>query len=831
MRMPHQGDVIAERYYVSHLVGQGGFCSVYEASDMRTSGAIALKVLRPDAGGGDPQIADRFRQEVQLCRQLEHPNTIKIWDLGTTKSGALFMVQEFLSGATLDDLIKSTGPFPEHRVVRILDQVLRSLAEAHRKGIVHRDLKPGNIMLVQQPGETDFVKVLDFGIAKAISPDASQVKTQTGFVICTSSYASPEALTGRGAKPATDIYAVGLIALELLTGYKIVSGNTDAEIVAKQISPEPVAIPAGIALTPLGKILVRATAKSPARRYPDAVAMLSDLHRMGPAVTPQPLPATPSPTPYLHVEQDSEPTRPIMVLDGPGMVVGDGAPLPRAGTGSAQTTVIHMPKKSGGSGKAVLVVFLLLLVVGACISAVFLLGRNDETTIAEVDTGGADDQPDVGHTQPDQVVAFTEPDLPPEPQGPTARELLDSRLAAAEWDTGSWLAQADPVEPTGTGDNPRTTSNSTNSRTPVASIDDLIAEEDTEAARLALLYESAEANQQALTLIGSAFDEGGFSDADRDTAVSELIRLTRQFVGVLLELNRCSAAERRIGDAIASARAWGVGSLVSSALDLIESDVTGCQERVALAAEQWDPNSYLGAVERANMLCDRADQLEAEPETARGLRYRCIHERQSAIAMLETALSQGSIPEAQVPQARRDLSLLNQEVLSTLLQLELTVVAQVEIEETLSDPDNLSAEEREALNSIQLELAADKGGETPSGGVDWSEISSLGDRGSSLLEDAKTMVEQPDEPLTVTYSTRVVIRTEPRGASVMQGRHNLGRTPFDQVVEATTESVVLTIKKRDYEDERVRISLVNGDVTRRLTLEAAHPFGSTGLIE
>jgi len=830
MRMPHQGDVIGERYYVSHLIGQGGFCSVYEASDMRTSGAIALKVLRPDAGGGDPQIADRFRQEVQLCRQLEHPNTIKIWDLGTTASGALFMVQEFLSGSTLDDILRETGPFPEHRVIRILDQVLRSLAEAHRKGIVHRDMKPGNIMLVQQAGETDFVKVLDFGIAKAVSPDASQVKTQTGFVICTSSYASPEALTGRGVKPATDIYAVGLIALELLTGYKMVTGGSDAEIVAKQISPEPVAIPAGLSLTPLGKVLARATAKSPARRYPDAAAMLSDLHRIGPSTTPQPLPATPSPTPYLEVEQDSEPTRPIMVLDGPGMVVGGGATLPRAGTGSAQTTVIHMPKKSGGGGKAALVVILLLLVVGACIAAVFLLGRDDQQVIAEADMSAAEDRPDIQNTVPDQAIALTQPDTTQEPPGPSAAELLETRLAAAEWDTGSWLAQADPVEPNNAGNNGQTRPNPSNSRPQVASIDDLIAEDDTEAARLALLYESAEANQQALTLIGSAFDEGGFSEADRETAVTELIRLTRQFVGVLLELNRCSAAERRLRDAVASARAWGVGGLVSSALDVIESDLTVCQERAALAAAQWDPNSYLGAVDRASLLCDRADELTTEPEAARGLRYRCIHERQSAIALLETALTQGSIPEAQVPQARRDLSLLNQEVLATLLQLELTVVAQVEIEETLSDPHNLSSEDREALNSIQQELAAEKGPDTPSEGVDWSEISSLGDRGSSLLEDAKTMVE-PTEPVVVTYSARVVIRSEPRGANVMLGRRTLGRTPFDDIVEATSETIVLTIRKNAFDDERVRISLVNGDVRERVTLEASHPFGSTGLIE
>ena len=269
------GDRINDRYEIVRRVGEGGFAIVYEANDTQAGGRLAIKVLSQDKSTSE--FGERFRQEVFMVRQLAHPNTIKIWDAGTTQHGSLFMAMEFVAGVPLNEFVKTTGAVPLPRALHIIKQVLKSLSEAHSLGIIHRDLKPANIMVCEVAGEKDYVKVLDFGIAKALDTGLSRVQTQTGVLMCTPAYAAPELLRAQTIAPATDIYSVGLIMGELLTGSAFVDGPSLADLIAKQLSTEPVPVPPDLSMTPIGPILQKATAKPLDQRFQNAGEMLEAL--------------------------------------------------------------------------------------------------------------------------------------------------------------------------------------------------------------------------------------------------------------------------------------------------------------------------------------------------------------------------------------------------------------------------------------------------------------------------------------------------------------------------------------------------------------------------
>lgn len=318
--MPSVGDLLADRYRLVKKVGEGGFAAVYQAEDTRASGRVAIKVLHPaKSHGGD--FADRFRQEVMLCRQLQHPNSIKVTDTGTTDGGCLFMVMEFVSGRPLDDVLSTDGAFGLERTLHIGRQILRALAEAHEKGIVHRDLKPPNIMISEVGGESDFVKVLDFGIAKALEPTMSQVETQAGLVFCTPKYAPPEILMSKGITPAADVYSVGLILIEMLTGEPAIQTGSNAEAIAFVLSPDPVPLPGALRGSPLARVVRRSVAKDIQNRYQNAQEMSQALEASLTART------TPIPVPNLHLGSTGRPSERLPVARPEGPQTGSGAPV------------------------------------------------------------------------------------------------------------------------------------------------------------------------------------------------------------------------------------------------------------------------------------------------------------------------------------------------------------------------------------------------------------------------------------------------------------------------------------------------------------------------
>jgi serine/threonine-protein kinase len=268
------GVTLGGKYRVVRLLGEGGMGAVYEGEQQlgTTKRKVAVKTLHPEMSR-DEKIKARFQREVGTVAELEHPNTIQVYDFGTTPEGILYIVMEFLSGKSLGDLLVKEGAMPPDRVAHVMRQMCGSLAEAHGRGIVHRDLKPDNVILVDRAGEKDFVKVLDFGIAKRSNEEDKQEQklTQQGMVLGTPPYMSPEQFTGRPIDARSDIYSLGVMAYEMLTGRLPFSGNTPWEWATQHMTAAPVpmeSLPEGMRASPAMRgAIQRALAKSPAERF------------------------------------------------------------------------------------------------------------------------------------------------------------------------------------------------------------------------------------------------------------------------------------------------------------------------------------------------------------------------------------------------------------------------------------------------------------------------------------------------------------------------------------------------------------------------------------
>jgi serine/threonine protein kinase len=264
------------QYTLAERLGGGGMGTVYRASHALLRRPTAVKLLNPDAISNSA-IA-RFEREVQLTSALTHPNTVAIYDYGRTPEGVFYYAMEFLEGVNLDELVRRYGPLPEARILFILRQVCASLAEAHAAGLVHRDIKPPNIFLTMRGGQYDFVKVLDFGLAKLTSDDSKLQLTATHTIAGSPLYVSPEGVT----QPATidsraDVYGLGAVIYFLLTGTPVFSGETATQICLMHVRelPEPPSSRVHKPVTPvLEELVLRCLEKSPADRPRDANELL-----------------------------------------------------------------------------------------------------------------------------------------------------------------------------------------------------------------------------------------------------------------------------------------------------------------------------------------------------------------------------------------------------------------------------------------------------------------------------------------------------------------------------------------------------------------------------
>jgi tRNA A-37 threonylcarbamoyl transferase component Bud32 len=285
------GSTIGGRYRVVSLIGEGGMGAVYLVEHTLIRKRMALKVLNPDLMQ-NPEMVTRFEREALAAAHLDHPNVVAATDLGRTEDGALFLVLEYVDGSNLRDIL-SFGPMPAQRVLHIARQVTSALVRAHALRIVHRDLKPENIMLAQREGDVDFVKVLDFGLAKvrveallATEGDVtrSEALTRHGTIFGTPTYMAPEQAVGAEVDGRTDLYSLGIIMYELLTGEPPFPGDDPSELLKQhvigKVPPLTERAPALKIPAVLDQLIMRLLEKRPDKRPQEARVVLDTIDQI-----------------------------------------------------------------------------------------------------------------------------------------------------------------------------------------------------------------------------------------------------------------------------------------------------------------------------------------------------------------------------------------------------------------------------------------------------------------------------------------------------------------------------------------------------------------------
>ena len=266
--------LIAERYEVQRKLARGGMAEVFVGQDQSLDRPVAIKVMFPEFAA-DTAFVERFRREAQAAANLTHPNIVAVYDWGPIDT-TYFMVMEYVSGRTLAEIIREAAPINPERAADLAAGVASALGFAHRNGVVHRDIKPANV-IIDDAGE---VKVADFGIARAVSGGAGDL-TQTGTVMGTATYFSPEQAQGQDVDPRSDLYSLGVVLYEMITGRPPFTGDSPVSIAYKHVQ-EPVppprsivpAIPAG-----LQAITLKLLAKRTSNRYASAEDLRADLAR------------------------------------------------------------------------------------------------------------------------------------------------------------------------------------------------------------------------------------------------------------------------------------------------------------------------------------------------------------------------------------------------------------------------------------------------------------------------------------------------------------------------------------------------------------------------
>ena len=279
------GTTFARRYQIIEDLGKGGMGRVYKVFDTEVQEKMALKLLHPDIAR-DERTIERFRNELKLARGIAHRNVCRMYDLGR-EEGTYYITMEYISGEDLKSLIHRIGALPVGKAVSIGKQISEGLFEAHRLGVVHRDLKPGNIMIDREGN----ARIMDFGIARSL---AARGITGAGVMIGTPEYMSPEQVDGKEADPRSDIYSLGIILFEMLTGHLPFEGDTPLSVAVKQKSerpPDPRSINAQVP-EELGRIILKCLEKPKEKRYQSADEVLTALAKSekGLPTTSQPLP-------------------------------------------------------------------------------------------------------------------------------------------------------------------------------------------------------------------------------------------------------------------------------------------------------------------------------------------------------------------------------------------------------------------------------------------------------------------------------------------------------------------------------------------------------------
>jgi serine/threonine protein kinase len=473
------GREIGGRYRILAKLGEGGMGAVYRGEQMSLKRTVAIKLLRPELSA-DAALVRRFNTEAELAARLSHPNTVNIYDFGQEPDGTLYIVMELVDGRSLRQVLTAEGALEPGRALAIVQQLAASLADAHARGIVHRDLKPDNVMLSARGKDRDVVRVLDFGIAKlredgratAQALQGGNALTQAGDLVGTPQYMAPEQIRGEAVDGRTDVYALGAMLYEMLTGRLPFEGTSVMAILSKHLldTPEPPSRrrpDLGIPVT-LDALVMSALAKDPAQRLAsmDAVAERIVAVQGNPGLAtpppsspyPQPYPApspypqptpTPSPSPVPSPYPQPSPTPSPSPYPQPSPSPYPYPPQPFAGS---------MADDDGPSKRGIAIGLGLLVVLAAAGAGayVFLLrDRGPETAaVVATDAGAAADPwapsgprpdpwaptPAPEQPEPPAPVPSPSPSPPPAPRGDIAGSIYN--------DPSGWRVIVPPGLPT-----------------------------------------------------------------------------------------------------------------------------------------------------------------------------------------------------------------------------------------------------------------------------------------------------------------------------------------------------------------------------------------------
>lgn len=357
------GELFATHYRLLKRIGRGGFGSVYHATDLRDEKHVALKILASNRLDETTRL--RFTREAELARKLTHPNAVQLFDFGEDSSNTPYLAFELLNGEPLTKRLERERGQTEERTAQLALKVLEVLTEAHGLGVVHRDIKPANVMLCDYAGQRDFIKLLDFGIAKRAGAEATQLTAIDEFV-GTPRYMAPELLAAHPATPACDLYSLGIMMAEMMAGTSVYRGSP-IEVCMLVLAPDPVPLPDIVKSSRLAGVIQKATMKDPAERYASAQAMMGDLHgALGGVLGPR---RSRSDTGMRAVQVPQQSAPPIHVPESAAPMPNFRSTVPPTSAMPQSTMPPRPRRRSSGTLKLVL-----LLIAGLLFGALIVAG-------------------------------------------------------------------------------------------------------------------------------------------------------------------------------------------------------------------------------------------------------------------------------------------------------------------------------------------------------------------------------------------------------------------------------------------------------------------------